>query len=136
MPEKLFVAAKAAILKDNMILLLGEERNGKVSFDFPGGRVDPGESPAEGLKRELLEEIGIETKEVSDLPIAIWQEERKDPFIFLLYQVELTSAEYQFEKTSDTAVVSAEYYSLDEIKTMQNFVRLEDRLPALEKILS
>src|SRR2546425_11150110 len=36
---------------------------GRVSLTLPGGGLNPGESPLEGAKRELLEETGYEARE-------------------------------------------------------------------------
>lgn len=49
------------IIKDNKILLIkkfGGPYDGKL--DLPGGTIEFGESPNETLKRELMEEVGIE----------------------------------------------------------------------------
>jgi ADP-ribose diphosphatase len=49
------------ILKDSTILLLEQEQPGKPPFvGFAGGRIDEGEDPLEGAKRELREETGYE----------------------------------------------------------------------------
>jgi 8-oxo-dGTP pyrophosphatase MutT (NUDIX family) len=49
-----------AISADDEILLIKQYRHGirSVTFEIPGGMVDPGESPLEAAKRELLEETG------------------------------------------------------------------------------
>jgi 8-oxo-dGTP diphosphatase len=50
--------------KDGKVLIAkrraGDKLGGK--WEFPGGKVDEGETPEEALKRELLEELGIETE--------------------------------------------------------------------------
>lgn len=54
----------AVILRSGMVLLArrgpGRRRAGK--WEFPGGRVEDGETPAAALKRELREELGIEAE--------------------------------------------------------------------------
>jgi len=52
----------AIILKENKVLIAqrapGENLAGK--WEFPGGKLEPGETPKECLKREIREELDIE----------------------------------------------------------------------------
>ncbi len=70
--EKKFVANKAFIVnQEGMVLMLrdtgrGDHVNAKGKLGFPGGRMDHGETPREGLLRELKEEIGV-GEEVLDI---------------------------------------------------------------------
>jgi 8-oxo-dGTP diphosphatase len=57
------VAAVALIDPDGRVLL-AQRPEGKVMaglWEFPGGKIEPGESPEQALIRELHEELGIET---------------------------------------------------------------------------
>jgi 8-oxo-dGTP diphosphatase len=59
-PELAVVAA--LILRDSKILVCQRRRDDShaLQWEFPGGKVEPGELPKEALARELLEELGIE----------------------------------------------------------------------------
>jgi 8-oxo-dGTP diphosphatase len=55
----------AAIMERDGRLLLAKRKKGdrfEGLWEFPGGKLEPGETPEEGLKRELREEFGIETR--------------------------------------------------------------------------
>ncbi|MCJ8510097.1 8-oxo-dGTP diphosphatase MutT [Rhizobium lemnae] len=60
----LLVAACALVDADGRILLAQrpEGKNLAGLWEFPGGKVEPGETPEETLVRELHEELGITTK--------------------------------------------------------------------------
>ena len=57
------VSACALVDADNRILLAQRPEGKSMSglWEFPGGKVEPGESPEDALVRELHEELGIET---------------------------------------------------------------------------
>lgn len=57
--------AAAVILRPDGGFLLGQRPAGKVYagwWEFPGGKIEPGEPPAAALARELYEELGIEAQ--------------------------------------------------------------------------
>jgi ADP-ribose pyrophosphatase len=51
-----------AITEDNKVLMVHQYRHaaGIVSLEIPGGVIDDGETPEQGLRRELLEETGYQ----------------------------------------------------------------------------
>ena len=65
------VAAVALIDADGRVLL-AERPAGKAMaglWEFPGGKVDPGETPEAALIRELVEELGIDVHESCLAPL-------------------------------------------------------------------
>lgn len=72
-PERrlLLVAAVALVDADGCVLI-AQRPPGKTLaglWEFPGGKVEPGETPEETLIRELREEIGVETKAACLAPL-------------------------------------------------------------------
>lgn len=74
MSEKRLVLVSAVALLDGAgRVLLAERPAGKSLaglWEFPGGKVEQGESPEAALSRELREELGIETAEADFAPLA------------------------------------------------------------------
>ena len=62
-------AAVVAITEDQRVLAVRQYRPAveRHTIELPSGLVDPGESPAEAARRELLEETGYEAAEVEVL---------------------------------------------------------------------
>jgi 8-oxo-dGTP diphosphatase len=52
----------AAVIRDGERLLLTQRPPGgalALQWEFPGGKIEPGESPAEALEREIREELNV-----------------------------------------------------------------------------
>lgn len=66
------VSAVALIDPDGRVLLAQRPQGKSLAglWEFPGGKVEPGESPEAALIRELDEELGIETRESCLAPLA------------------------------------------------------------------
>jgi 8-oxo-dGTP diphosphatase len=61
----LLVAAIALVDPDGRVLLTRRPEGKPMAglWEFPGGKLDPGETPEEALIRELREELGVDTEE-------------------------------------------------------------------------
>jgi len=63
--KRLLLVAACALVDGDGRVLIAQRPEGKQlagMWEFPGGKIEPGETPEETVVRELREELGIETK--------------------------------------------------------------------------
>lgn len=81
MSKKLVLVVACALIDADDRILLAERPKGKSMaglWEFPGGKVEAGETPEESLIRELKEELGVETKTACLAPLTFASHEYDD----------------------------------------------------------
>ncbi len=71
--RKLLLVAACALIDADGRILMSRRPGGKPhggQWEFPGGKVEPGETPEQAITRELREEIGIEPCETCLQPFS------------------------------------------------------------------
>ena len=71
--KDIVLVAAAALIDSDGRVLLAQRPAGKTMaglWEFPGGKVESGETPEQALVRELREELGVETRNSCLAPIA------------------------------------------------------------------
>jgi 8-oxo-dGTP diphosphatase len=96
MPRTLIVVA-GVIHREGLILIgqrMAKDRHG-LKWEFPGGKVELGESPKQALARELREELAIEA--VIGREIARYEQatRRRFPLLLLFHAIESFQGEPQ-----------------------------------------
>ena len=69
MTDRVVPVAAAVITRPDGKVLLAQRPPGKAFagyWEFPGGKLEPGESPRDALTRELAEELGITEQQVAN----------------------------------------------------------------------
>ena len=72
MSRTLVLVVACALLDADGRVLIAQRPTGKFlagTWEFPGGKIEPGERPEETLIRELKEELGIDVKEACLAPL-------------------------------------------------------------------
>ncbi|WP_296081391.1 NUDIX domain-containing protein [uncultured Agrobacterium sp.] len=121
--------ASSAIVRRGDRLLLVRRINppSKDMFAFPGGRGEPGETPAQTALRELLEETGIKARDPQlfatyDLPSYDLAGRLTSHFLLSVF---LVDADEQTAALAADDAADAGWFTLEEIR----------RLPASESVL-
>lgn len=69
---RLVLVVACALVDEDGRVLIAQRPEGKALaglWEFPGGKLEPGERPEQGLIRELREELGIAVKEACLAPL-------------------------------------------------------------------
>lgn len=87
--ETILVVAAALVDADGRVLLQQRApgRHMEGLWEFPGGKVEPGETPEAALIRELAEELGIESDEACIAPATFASADLSGRHLLLLLYV-------------------------------------------------
>ena len=73
------VTAKGLLVRDGKLLLVEDILTGRPVWDLPGGGLDFGENFQNALRREVLEEMGLEVTTMAEKPTYIYTVRRSAP---------------------------------------------------------
>lgn len=113
LPKKLPLAVCAAVIEEQGKTLLTERPADKQQggfWEFPGGKIDPGESPHQALKRELREELAIEI-EVGPVLETVYHHYAWGSVLIIAYLCHHRSGEIRHLEVADHAWVEPEQFS-------------------------
>lgn len=85
------VLVVAGVIRRDGLYLIGQRKNGDrhaFKWEFPGGKVERGESPREALVRELREELGITARIGREIARYEHQGIRKSPILLIFHSVD------------------------------------------------
>lgn len=106
----------AAIIEKDGKILIAQRKAGDAlagKWEFPGGKIDPGETPQQCLRRELMEEFGVDT-EIGAFVCSSKFEYKHLPIELLVYRARHLSGEFQLHDHAALAwVAPAELLNYD-----------------------
>ncbi|HRJ21079.1 MAG TPA: (deoxy)nucleoside triphosphate pyrophosphohydrolase [Bryobacteraceae bacterium] len=90
----------AGVLQREGKLLIGQRMANDrhaLKWEFPGGKVEPGETPRQALTRELREELGVEAVVGAEVARYEHSSNGRGPLILLFHRVESFTGEPRCE---------------------------------------
>lgn len=116
----------AVVVGDGALLMVqrGHEP-ARGAWTLPGGRVEKGEYIEDALRREVLEETGIEIS--IERLLGIFEVVAEPHYVILDF---LATAAARTEPTPDTDALAARWVPLDEVQTLDLTPRLVETLRA------
>lgn len=90
------VQVVAAIIERHGRILIGRrkaEQSHPLQWEFPGGKLEPGEVPAQALARELEEELGIRQAAGEEITRYTYAYPGKNPILLIFFKVQSFTGE-------------------------------------------
>lgn len=130
MDRKFFIAVKALVFFDEKFLLVkrSEKARGEHHlWEFPGGRLEFGETPEEALKREMMEEAELPVKIIC--PLQTWS-------FFRGEDTQIAGITFLCRAATDTVRLSDEHDAYEWITydKLENFSIMPSVLSDIKKI--
>jgi len=117
----------AAVIERDGHILIGQRPEGKahpLKWEFPGGKVEPHETPPDALARELAEELDIRPVIGPEITRYQYQYPGRPPILLIFFKVDRFTGEPRnlvFERTA--WVVPSDLPSYDFLDGDVEFVR-------------
>jgi len=112
------VTVKAFITdENNNVLVVKEKQN---FWSLPGGGLDHGESPQDGIKREIKEEIGLENVTVGDIAYSttVYLDQRDFWMTWIVYKAKIDSSNFIL----GDGVTEAKFIDIREIESSDDLL--------------
>ena len=106
-PRKRTLVVAGLIVRDGIVLITQRRADQALplQWEFPGGKVEPGEAPVAALARELTEEIGV-TVEVGKIWDVLFHAYPTFDLVMLVYVCRLVEGEPRAVEVADVAWVA------------------------------
>ena len=113
----------AAVVRDGDRYLVcrrpAHKRHGGL-WEFPGGKLEPGESLLDAARREMREELGVDVREVGDVMLAV--ADHGSPFVIEFVPVMIAGAPHCLEHSELAWVGLGELRALELAPSDRAFV--------------
>jgi 8-oxo-dGTP diphosphatase len=99
----------AALVRSDGRVLMSRRRADQAMpllWEFPGGKVEPGEAPADALAREVREELGCEVR-VGRIHDVVFHAYAAFDLVMLVYACEITAGEPAAIEVAEVAWIPA-----------------------------
>lgn len=101
MEKQFFFSTKALIMKEGRFLAMYKVIDGNIWWDLPGGRMEFGETAEETLKREIMEELGVEIKPIKLIDTWNYMPYETYQTVGVIYHSEIISGEITISDEHD-----------------------------------
>ncbi len=121
------IVTAAIIRRNNKILLAQRLENSKhpLKWEFPGGKLESGESPEACIKREIMEELNLEIK-IKDIFKVVFHQYKDVDILLLCYLCDSLEG--------DILPIECNDFKWIDIEELSKFTLVEADIPIVEKI--